>query len=244
MNIYPAIDIKDGKCVRLKQGLANEQTVYFNNPVDAAKNFADADSKWIHIVNLDGAFDSKTSVLDIVEEIATLGMKIQLGGAMRDLDSVKRAFDAGVERAIIGTKACTNPEFAQELISLYGEKIAIGIDAKNGYVAINGWVEVSQRKALDFAKDLSQMGLSTIIYTDIDTDGMLTGPNLKAQEEMLKAVPNTNIIASGGISCAKDIYNLADLKKLYPNLDGAIIGKAIYEAKISFAELKTMNSMA
>ncbi len=240
MNIYPAIDIKDGKCVRLKQGLANEQTVYFNNPVDAAKNFADANSKWIHIVNLDGAFDSKTSVLHIVEEIASLGMKIQLGGAMRDVASVERAFNAGVERAIIGTKACTNPEFAQELISLYGDKIAIGIDAKKGYVAINGWVDVSERKALDFAQELSAMGLKTIIYTDIDTDGMLRGPNIKAQTEMLKAVPNTNIIASGGISCAKDIYDLANLAKTYPNLDGTIIGKAIYEGKISLDELSLL----
>lgn len=240
MIVYPAIDIKNGKCVRLKQGLANQQTVYFENPIDAAKMFVDANAKWIHIVNLDGAFDAKTSVLGIVEKICAMGVKVQLGGGMRDVLSVKAALECGVSRTVIGTKACTNPEFVSELVSLYAEKIAVGIDAKGSKVATNGWIYVSDKNALDFALDMAKRGVKTVIYTDIDTDGMLTGPNIAAQSKMLeKTLPfNTSVIASGGIASGKDILALNELAKKYPNLNGAITGKAVYEGKITQSELK------
>ena len=143
MKIYPAVDIKDGKCVRLRRGEAADKTVYFENPVDAAKSFLDAGSKFIHVVDLDGAFGGAMVNLKTISAIADLGMFVELGGGMRDESAVNAAFDAGVSRAIIGTKACTNPDWAMSLAQKYGEKIAVGIDAKGGKVAIRGWVEVS-----------------------------------------------------------------------------------------------------
>jgi len=242
MIIYPAIDIKNGKCVRLQQGLASQETVYFDNPLDAAKNFLDLGAKWIHIVDLDGAFEGTTKNFGVIEKIANLGMCIELGGGMRSKESVQIAVDSGIMRAIVGTKACENPEFAGELVNLFGDKIAVGIDAKGGFVAIKGWVEVSKISAKDLAKKVADFGVKTIIYTDIDTDGMLQGPNLKAQEEMLENLKGTqtSLIASGGISSASDIDNIFKLSEKHNNLNGVITGKAIYDGKITTAELKTL----
>jgi len=242
MIIYPAIDIKNGKCVRLQQGLASQETVYFDNPLDAAKNFLDLGANWIHIVDLDGAFEGTTKNFGVIEKIAKLGMSIELGGGMRSQEAVQMAVDSGIMRAIIGTKACENPEFAGELVSLFGEKIAVGIDAKGGFVATKGWVEVSKISAKDLAKKVAQFGVKTIIYTDIDTDGMLQGPNLKAQEEMLEHLKDTqtSLIASGGISSVDDIENISKLAQTHSNLNGVITGKAIYDGKISPEQLKTL----
>jgi len=239
MNIYPAIDIKDGKCVRLKQGVAKDKTVYFEDPLDAAKMFADNGAKWLHLVDLDGAFAGTLCTLGILSKIAALGVKVQIGGGMRTKESVKKALDAGASRAIVGTRACSEPSFASELVSLFGDKIAVGIDAKSGKVAIKGWVEVSKVAALDLAADVAKRGVKTIIYTDIDTDGMLTGANIPAQEAMLKTLEpyGANLIASGGVSNMKDIKKLSELGLKYKNFDGAIIGKALYEKKIDLKEL-------
>lgn len=234
MKIYPAVDIKDGKCVRLRKGAAENKTVYFENPVDAAKSFLDAGSKVIHVVDLDGAFGGAMVNLKTISAIANLGMFVELGGGMRDASAVNAAFNAGVSRAIIGTKACTNPEFAKELAAQFGEKIAVGIDAKGGKVAIKGWVEVSDKDACALARDLALGGVKTFIYTDIDTDGMLSGVNVAAQEQMLQTLADCggNLIASGGVASIDDIEKLAALARRYPNLDGVIVGKAIYERKI------------
>ncbi len=234
MKIYPAVDIKDGKCVRLRRGEAADKTVYFENPVDAAKSFLDAGSKFIHVVDLDGAFGGAMVNLKTISAIVDLGMFVELGGGMRDESAVNAAFDAGVSRAIIGTKACTNPDWAMSLAQKYGEKIAVGIDAKDGKVAIRGWVEVSAADAYELAKTLASGGVRTFVYTDIDTDGMLTGTNIPAQEKMLQTLSadGAKLIASGGVASISDVENLAKLAVKYPNLDGVIIGKAIYEGRI------------
>lgn len=237
MKIYPAVDIKDGKCVRLVQGLADRKTVYFENPVDAAKSFLDAGSKFIHLVDLDGAFEGQLKNLKIIESIANLGMFVEMGGGMRDKNAVLSAFSAGVSRAIIGTKACENPEFAESLAAEYLEKIAVGIDAKSGMVAVKGWVEVTKISALNLALRLSQNGVSTFIYTDIDTDGTLCGPNIAAQEKMLETLrpSGARLIASGGVSEPEDIVKLKELSLRCDNLDGVIVGKAIYEGRVDLA---------
>ncbi len=239
MKIYPAVDIKDGKCVRLRKGIATDSVVYFENPVDAAKSFLDAGSDCIHVVDLDGAFEGAMRNLKLIQAIADLGMFVELGGGMRDESSVNAAFNAGVSRAIIGTKACTNPEFAAELASKYGEKIAVGIDAKGGKVAIKGWVEVADFSALNLAAKLAESGVKTFIYTDIDTDGMLSGANLSAQEKMLQTLApcGAQLIASGGVSSDEDIVNLNSLSKRYTNLHGAIVGKAIYEKRVDLKNI-------
>ena len=242
MKIYPAVDIKDGKCVRLKKGVAEDKTIYFENPVDAAKSFVDAGSKNIHVVDLDGAFGGRMFNLKTIEQIASLGLFVELGGGMRDETAVKAAFDAGVNRAIVGTKACTNPEFAISLAENFGDKIAVGIDAKGGMVAVNGWVDVSDVSAFDLAKKLAAGGVKTFIFTDIDTDGMLSGVNLVSQKKMLDIlVPvGAKLSASGGVASPKDIEDLNLLSREYRNLDGVIVGKAIYEKRVNLSEIIKM----
>lgn len=242
MKIYPAVDIKDGKCVRLKKGVAEDKTIYFENPVDAAKSFVDAGSKNIHVVDLDGAFGGRMFNLKTIEQIASLGLFVELGGGMRDETAVKAAFDAGVNRAIVGTKACTNPEFAISLAENFGDKIAVGIDAKGGMVAVNGWVDVSDVSAFDLAKKLASGGVKTFIFTDIDTDGMLSGVNLVSQKKMLDILLpiGAKLIASGGVASPKDIEDLNLLSREYRNLDGVIVGKAIYEKRVNLSEIIKM----
>lgn len=242
MKIYPAVDIKDGKCVRLKKGVAEDKTIYFENPVDAAKSFVDAGSKNIHVVDLDGAFGGRMFNLKTIEQIASLGLFVELGGGMRDETAVKAAFDAGVNRAIVGTKACTNPEFAISLAENFGDKIAVGIDAKGGMVAVNGWVDVSDVSAFDLAKKLASGGVKTFIFTDIDTDGMLSGVNLVSQKKMLDILlpVGAKLIASGGVASPKDIEDLNLLSREYRNLDGVIVGKAIYEKRVNLSEIIKM----
>lgn len=235
MIIYPAIDIKNGKAVRLLQGKADRETVYYDRPVDAARVWLESGTTWMHMVDLDGAFTGTGSNLRHVEEVAALGLKVQLGGGLRDRASVKAAFDAGVTRAVIGTRACSEPEFVEKLVQEFGDKIAVGIDAKDGWVAIKGWVDTSDVTALGLAKQVSGFGVRTIIYTDISTDGMMTGPNLKAQEEMLASC-SANIIASGGVSRMEDLDSLSELDSRFPNLDGVITGKAIYEGAIDLGK--------
>lgn len=235
MIIYPAIDIRNGRAVRLLQGKAERETVYYERPADAAQAWIEAGTKWMHMVDLDGAFTGTGQNLEHVEEVAALGLKVQLGGGLRDFDSVRAAFNAGVSRAVIGTRACADPAFVEQLVQEFGDKIAVGIDAKDGLVAVKGWVDTSDVTALGLAKQVSDFGVRTIIYTDISTDGMMTGPNLLAQEEMLNNC-SANIIASGGVSRMEDLENLAELGSRYANLDGVITGKAIYEGAIDLAE--------
>ena len=239
MTIFPAIDIKGGRCVRLTQGRADQETVYAENPAAVAKTFLAAGSGWVHVVDLDGAFKGEPQNLAAVQAIAALGMQVQLGGGLRTRAAVERALGLGVHRVVIGTRAAESDAFVRDLVQTFGDKIAIGIDAKNGQVAVKGWVDTTALDALVFAQQMEAIGVATIIYTDIGTDGMMTGPNLAAQEAMLRAV-KCNVIASGGVSQRSDVVALATLARRYANLDGVIVGKAIYEQKVDLADLLSL----
>jgi phosphoribosylformimino-5-aminoimidazole carboxamide ribotide isomerase len=235
MIIYPAIDIKGGRCVRLTQGRADQETVYSENPAEVAAEFKKAGAEWVHVVDLDGAFTGESSNLSVVRAIAALGLKIQLGGGMRHRLAVERALGIGATRVVIGTRAAESEAFVAELVRAFGERIAVGIDAKNGQVAVKGWVDTTGTSALELARRMDSIGVQTLIYTDIGTDGMMTGPNLPAQEAMMKAV-KAGVIASGGVSRQSDVTALHDLRARCPNLNGVIIGKAIYEKRVDVAE--------
>lgn len=236
MIIYPAIDIKSGRAVRLTQGRADQETVYAENPADVAAEFKATGSEWVHVVDLDGAFTGEPTNLLQVAAIAKLGMKVQLGGGMRTLASVERALTMGVSRVVIGTRAAESAAFVEALVKAFGDKIAVGIDAKNGQVAVKGWVDTTATGAIELAKRMDGIGVSTIIHTDVGTDGMLTGPNMQAQEAMCKAV-KARIIASGGVSRREDVVSLKALAANNANLDGVIVGKAIYERRVELADL-------
>lgn len=232
MLIIPAIDLKDGKCVRLTQGRMDAETVYSENPVEIAKKWEEAGAKLIHLVDLDGAIEgvpkNQGTIKNIIKSLKTA---VQIGGGIRDLETIKGYLDIqGVKRVIIGTVAQENPQIVEKACKSFPGKIAVGIDAKDGMVATRGWVKVTPERAVDLAKRLEGLGISCIIYTDITRDGMLTGPNVKATKEMAHAV-NIPVIASGGMSSVKDIESFKGLK-----LEGIIIGKALYTGAIDLRE--------
>jgi phosphoribosylformimino-5-aminoimidazole carboxamide ribotide isomerase len=239
MTIYPAIDMKNGRCVRLTQGRADQETIYAEDPAKVAQQFKTTGSEWVHVVDLDGAFRGEPQNLAVAQAIAGLGMKVQLGGGMRTRAAVERALGFGVSRVVIGTRAAESEAFVGELVREFGDKIAVGIDAKGGKVAVKGWVDTTGLDSMIFARRMETLGVSTIIYTDIGTDGMLTGPNLAAQESLLKTV-KCQVIASGGVSRREDVIALAQLAKRYSNLNGVIVGKAIYEQRVDLADLLTI----
>jgi phosphoribosylformimino-5-aminoimidazole carboxamide ribotide isomerase len=232
--IYPAIDMRGGKCVRLLQGDYNQETVYGDSPFDMAKSFADAGAEWIHMVDLDGAKDGKR-VNDrfVIEAAQKLDAKVQIGGGIRTEEDILHYLNNGVARVIIGSVAVSNPEFAIEMIQKYGEKIAIGLDAKDGYVATHGWLDTSTVTAVELGKRLAYAGAETFIFTDIATDGMLSGPNLLAVEK-LAVETGKSVIASGGVSELADLRALKEL--VGKGVSGAIVGKAIYEGRFSVPE--------
>lgn len=237
MNIYPAIDIRGGRCVRLRQGAAEQSTTYFEDPAEPARAFARDGSAWIHVVDLDGAFDGEPRNLDALKRIAETDLKIQFGGGLRTVENVRAVLAAGATRAIVGTKAALDDAFVAELAGTVGaEKIAVGIDAKDGFVAVRGWVDVTTRRAAELAGTVAAAGVRTIIYTDIATDGMLKGPNFAALETMLKST-SANVIASGGVSRREDVLRLRELAGTHENLDGAIVGKALYEKRVELPDL-------
>ncbi len=236
MNIYPAIDIRKGRAVRLSQGQAGQETVYYEDPAKPARMWKDAGAQWVHVVDLDGAFTGAPANLGAVRKIAETGLKIQFGGGLRTEETAARAFEAGASRIVIGTKAADDTLFIGRLVSLYGEKIAAGIDAKDGRAAVRGWVDDAGISALDMALQAECMGIQTIIYTDIGRDGMLAGPNFAGQRRMLEAL-SVNLIASGGVSSAADIGTFLGIRKDHKNLSGVIIGKALYEGRIDLAAL-------
>ena len=236
MKIYPAIDIKGGRCVRLKQGRAEAETVYAENPVEVATEFRAAGSEWVHVVDLDGAFAGEPQNLAVVQSIAALGMRVQLGGGLRTRAAVERAIGFGVSRVVIGTRAVESEHFVGEVVQAFGDKVAVGIDAKNGIVAVKGWVASTGMSALEAARRMDVLGVRTLIHTDIGTDGMLTGPNFRAQEAMLR-VGKFRVIASGGVSRREDVVKLAELARRYANLDGVIVGKALYEKRVELGDL-------
>jgi phosphoribosylformimino-5-aminoimidazole carboxamide ribotide isomerase len=236
MTIYPAIDIKGGRCVRLTQGRADQETVYAANPAEVAAEFRAAGSEWVHVVDLDGAFAGEPRNLPAVQAVAALGLRVQLGGGLRTMAAVERAIGFGVSRVVIGTRAAESEEFVGELVQAFGEKIAVGIDAKDGQVAVKGWVATANLSALALAQRMDAIGVRTLIHTDIGTDGMLTGPNFAAQEEMLRA-GKFAVIASGGVSRREDVIAFADLSRRQTNLDGVIVGKALYEKRVELRDL-------
>lgn len=236
MIVYPAIDIRNGRCVRLSQGRDDAQTSYYENPIEPAVQFTQEGAEWIHVVDLDGAFGGVPHNLESLKKISALGPKIQFGGGMRDAKLVDAALNAGASRVVIGTRAATDAQFLKEIAKSHGKKLAIGIDAKDGFVAVKGWTDITQLKATDFAVTVSDLGISTVIYTDIATDGMLTGPNWKSLEALLKRCA-CGVIASGGVASSEDVAKLAQLSKVYPNLVGVIVGKALYEGRTNVTEL-------
>lgn len=223
MRIYPAIDIIDGACVRLVQGDYSQKTKFADDPCEIAMRWQNEGGEFIHIVDLDGARNGEMSNFDLIVRIADkLNIPIEVGGGVRNMDCVEKYLDNGVNRVIIGTSALSNPDFVKEAVSKYGERIVVGIDAKDGMVAVNGWEEVSTTSAIDLAKQMEKIGVKTIIYTDIATDGMLKGPNVQAMKEMTEAV-SIDVVASGGVSSVDDIARLKDT-----GVEGAIVGKALY----------------
>lgn len=230
MLLLPAIDLMGGEVVRLKRGLATEKTVYSNDPVAFAKKWEDAGADWLHIVDLDAAFEGVPRNLEYVQKICeAVNIPCELGGGMRNADNVSAAFAAGVSRVILGTRASESIDYVREMCQEFGgERIAVGIDAKNGLVAVKGWTETTTQKATDLALSAQAVGAGTVIYTDIATDGMLVGPNYAELQLMLDTL-DCNLIASGGVSAVEDLHKLAEMKGLY----GAIIGKALYDGKIT-----------
>ena len=228
MLIYPAIDLFDGKAVRLFKGDYNQMTVYNENPVDVALDFKQSGATHIHLVDLEGAKDGTTPNLDTVIKIKeTTGLFCEIGGGIRNLETIDRYISAGVDRVILGTAAVTEESFVEQAVQKYGEKIAVGIDIKDGFVAIKGWTETSNLDAFDFCKKMADIGVTTVICTDISKDGAMQGTNHALYKDLSKKF-SINIIASGGVSSIRDVEKLANI-----DLYGAIIGKAYYTGAIN-----------
>ena len=233
MLIIPAIDIKDGNCVRLLQGDPERKTVYSSDPVEMAKRFQDAGAKLIHVVDLDGAFDGKPVNSEIVMSIArSVSIPIEIGGGIRTVESVRMYAESGIRRIIVGT-AILDESFLP-LIERFRDVLVAGVDAKNSMAATHGWKKVSGIRALDMIRDIIGRDIRDVIYTDIATDGMLSGPNVEAIKEILTEIKHVNLIASGGISSMDDLEKLSRLEQ--SGLMGCITGKAIYDGRIDLRE--------
>lgn len=221
--------------MRLLQGRADAETVYSDDPAAMAAAFREAGAAWVHVVDLDGAFKGEPANATAVRTIVAAGLRVELGGGLRDAATVARVLSEGVSRVVIGTRAAEDPAFVAELVRIHGDRIAVGLDARDGRVAVKGWVETTGILALDLARRMEECGVRTLIYTDIATDGMLSGPNLPALEAMLAAV-KCDIIASGGVAKLAHIETLAALAKRHRHLAGVITGKAIYERTLDLGE--------
>ena len=231
MNIFPAIDLYDKKAVRLYKGNYDEMTVYSNNPIEIAYDFEKSGAKFIHMVDLEGAKNGTTPNIEIVKEVATkTNLFVEIGGGIRNIETVEKYLNAGVSRVILGTSAVTDEEFLKEAISKYQEKIAVGADVKDGYIAIKGWIEKSQYSLDEFLSKMQKLGVKTIICTDISKDGAMKGTNLALYKELSEKY-SLDIVASGGVSTIDDIKALREM-----NLYGAIIGKAYYTGAINLKD--------
>ncbi len=232
MQIYPAIDIKNGQCVRLRQGKFDDVTVYGDDPIKVAEKFVKSGATYLHIVDLDGARNGMSYNQEIIKEIVDrFNIPVQTGGGVRSMRDIEKRISLGVSRVILGTVAVKNPELVQEAVKAYGDKIGVGIDAVNGWVAIHGWEEISQVTALDLCKRMKDYGVKTIMYTDISKDGMMVGPNVEATKEIIK-MTGVDIIASGGITTMMDLENLEAI-----GAHGTIIGKALYQGALKLSDV-------
>ena len=235
MKIFPAIDIKDKKCVRLIKGDFDNKTEYKILPIDQAEKYKDHGFKNLHIVDLDGALTGKTINLDIIQEIiGKYDLKIEIGGGIRNIESIKKYIDVGVEKVVLGSAAIKNKEFLKEACKEFKNKIALGLDAKKGNLSVSGWKEDLNIKTLDFLKDIKDYGVSRLIYTDIDRDGTKKSPNFEETVKVANA-SSCPVIISGGVSSINDIKKAKELSN--KNIEGIIIGKAIYDGDIKLEEL-------
>ena len=233
MKIFPAIDIKDKKCVRLVKGNFDNKTEYNMSPVEQASKFKDHGFKNLHIVDLDGALTGETVNLDIIQDIVgKFNLKVEIGGGIRKLESILKYIDAGVEKVILGSAAIKDKNFLKESCEKFPDKIALGLDAKDGYLSVSGWKENSNQLTLDYLKEVNDYGVSRLIFTDINRDGTKQSPNF---DETIKVAENSNcpVIISGGVSSIEDIKKAKNLK----NVEGIIVGKAIYDGDIKLEEL-------
>ena len=232
MRLYPAIDIKNGQCVRLRQGVFDDTTVYANEPFEVAKEFEAEGAKFLHIVDVDGALRgtgaNDAALAKIIENVS---IPVEIGGGIRTMQDIEHRLNMGVSRVILGTKAVESPDFIKEAVEKFGaDKIVVGIDAKDGLVAIKGWETISNMDAVSLALSMKDLGVKTIIYTDISKDGMLCGPNFVQTARMVE-ITGMDIVASGGVSCMNDLIQLESI-----GVEGAILGKAIYEKRVDLAE--------
>ena len=236
MRIYPAIDIKDGKCVRLYKGSFSQVTVYGDDPAQMAKRWENEGGEVIHVVDLDGAKYGHGVNADVIKKICrTVDVPVQTGGGIRSMEDIEAKLSCGINRVIIGTSAVRDEDFVRRAIDKYNEKIVIGIDARDGMVAIDGWEEVSRHKAVEFALKMQEFGAKTIVYTDISTDGTLAGPNVEAMREMAEST-KLDVIASGGIG------NVEHIASLMPTgVEGVIVGRALYTGDVSLADALTLS---
>lgn len=232
MQLYPAIDLKGGKCVRLRQGLFSDVKCYSDNPADMAKQWADQGASFLHVVDLDGALQGQSVNLPVIREIRkAVDIPIEIGGGIRTPEAAEILLSAGIDRVIIGTKAVEDKSFMRRMVERFGEdRIVAGVDAKNGIVAVAGWEELSDLTASDFCLTMKADGIRHIVYTDISRDGMLTGPNVAATKALTE-LTGLDVIASGGVSCMDDLKALSEA-----GIKGAIIGKALYEGRIDLKE--------
>ncbi len=234
MFVIPAIDLKDGKCVRLKQGKKDEVTVYSDDPVAMARQWEEQGAGVIHVVDLDGAFTGTQANLDWVAKIcASVKCPIQLGGGLRSPEAVEKALGCGVARVVLGTKALSEP-FLDRMLAEFSQEIVVGIDARDGKVAIEGWTQKSGLDAFEFARKVSAMGAARIVFTDVQTDGMLSGPPLASIGRLCVSVP-CRVIASGGVGTVADVRALQTLR--HANLEGVIVGKALYENNFTLRDV-------
>ncbi len=234
MKIFPAIDIKDKKCVRLIKGDFDQKTEYETSPIDQARKYKDHGFKNLHIVDLDGALTGETINLNVIEEIASkFDLKIEIGGGVRTFESIQKYIDSGAEKVILGSAAIKDKNFLKEACSKFPDKIALGLDAKDGYLSVSGWKENLNQLTLDFLQEVNDYGASRLIYTDINRDGTKVSPNF---EETVKVanISNCPVIISGGVSSIDDVKKAKDLNK---NIEGIIVGKAIYDGDIKLDEL-------
>lgn len=240
MIIIPAIDLKEGKCVRLKQGVMDDSTIFSEQPAQMAKKWLKEGAKRLHLVDLDGAFSGKPMNLDIIKEIISelaQEIPIQLGGGIRSLDIIEKYLDSGLDSVIIGTAAITQPGFLHEACYAFPGQIMVGLDAKDGDVAINGWSKLTGHNVIDLAQKFEEYGVESIIYTDIGRDGMLSGVNIEATVKLTEAV-NVPVVASGGVTDLKDIESLCEVSNV--GIRGVITGRAIYEGTLDFQEAQKL----